>query len=56
MLAGARAGAIIILVKTGNGGLSLGRYREKWADVVPDYIADDILDAIGWITSNYLIK
>lgn len=49
MLAGDSAGAKTILVKTGAGMDSLGKDRDKWSNMEPGYIAEDILDAVGWL-------
>lgn len=49
MLAAHDVGAIKILVLTGWGESSLGKYRNAWAEVNPDYIAKDIKDATDWI-------
>ncbi|MBU3110591.1 HAD-IIIA family hydrolase [Clostridium lacusfryxellense] len=49
MLAGDSAGAKTILVKTGAGMDSLGKDRDKWSNMEPNYIAEDILDAVLWL-------
>lgn len=49
ILAAHRAGAIKIIVRTGWGENSLTTYRKSWAEVNPDYIAEDILDAVEWL-------
>ncbi|HLO03562.1 MAG TPA: HAD-IIIA family hydrolase [Symbiobacteriaceae bacterium] len=49
MLAAAAVGARKILVRTGWGEDSLGAYRHMWAEVEPDYIATDLLDAVKWL-------
>ncbi len=49
MRAAATVGATKILVRTGWGESSLGEYRDTWADVEPDYIASDFLDAAQWL-------
>jgi ribonucleotide monophosphatase NagD (HAD superfamily) len=51
MLAGNNAGTKKILVITGSGNEALGRYRNKWGNVQPDYIAKNILDAVLWLLS-----
>lgn len=51
MLAAAAVGAVKILVRTGWGEGSLEAYRHTWADVEPDYIATDLLDAARWLLS-----
>ena len=43
------AGCKAILVRTGLGCGSLGQYRYTWADIEPDYIAQDVLDGARWI-------
>lgn len=52
MLAAHKVGAKKIIVKTGWGESSLNKYREKWLETEPDYIASDILDAVKWILST----
>lgn len=53
MLAAATVGAKKILVKTGWGKSSLENYRNKWYDkAVPDYVAEDLLDAVKWLISK----
>ena len=42
-----------VLVRTGLGESSLGEYRHTWENIEPDYIADDILDAVRWIIDDY---
>ncbi|BFH63684.1 HAD-IIIA family hydrolase [Paenibacillus azoreducens] len=49
MLAAHRVGARKILVKTGWGEGALTQYRDKWRETEPDFIADDILEAVRWI-------
>lgn len=41
-----------ILVKTGLGKSSLAEYRDTWSDIEPDYIAEDVLDAVKWIMNR----
>jgi hypothetical protein len=36
-------------VRTGLGEGSLGQYRDQWADVQLDFVAQDVLDAARWI-------
>ena len=43
------AGCRAILVRTGLGEGSLGSYRDRWADIEPDFVAQDVLDAAKWI-------
>ena len=45
-------GCRAILVGTGLGEGSLGEYRRLWADIEPDFIADDVLDAARWIAES----
>jgi HAD superfamily hydrolase (TIGR01662 family) len=52
MLAAHAVGAIKIIVRTGWGEGSLTKYRNKWIETEPDYIALDILDAVTWIITN----
>lgn len=49
MLAAHSVGATKILVLTGWGKDSLNHYRDKWAKIEPDYIAENLLDAVRWI-------
>lgn len=42
-------GAKGILVRTGVGEGSLTDFRYTWAEVEPEYIADNVLDAVKWI-------
>ena len=49
MLAANAVGAMKVIVKTGWGSGSLGPYRERWAGVEPDYVAEDVMDAAEWI-------
>lgn len=52
MLAAHEVGATKILVKTGWGLDSLGSYRHPWAHVEPDYIAENLLEAVYWILNG----
>lgn len=56
MIAADRVGAIKIIVKTGLGNSSLTTYRELWADVSPDYVAEHILDGVQWLINHYEIR
>ncbi len=47
ILAGKRAGLRTILVRTGYAG------RDNKFDVNPDYICEDLLDAVNWIQKGY---
>jgi histidinol-phosphate phosphatase family protein len=49
MLAAHKVGALKILVKTGWGLNSLTTYRDTWVETEPDYIANDLYDAVMWI-------
>ena len=54
MLAAHEAGCLKILVKTGSGTNDLEKwqrqaYHGSWADVTPEYIADDLNDAVAWL-------
>lgn len=52
MLAADLAGTKKVLVKTGWGKGSLTTYRSKWKNVEPDYIANNLVDAVCWISSD----
>lgn len=54
MLAAHAVGAMKILVKTGWGNDSLLKYRDKWAEARPDYVADDFIKAVDWILDSKL--
>lgn len=49
MLAAHAVGAKKVLVKTGWGKESLTKFRDKWIETEPEYIAEDLLDAVRWI-------
>lgn len=49
MLAASFVGATKVLVLTGWGHSSLKEYRHTWSSVDPDYIADNLLEAVMWI-------
>ncbi|PKR76772.1 hypothetical protein CEY16_13205 [Halalkalibacillus sediminis] len=49
MLAADAVGAIKILVLTGWGKGSMRDYRHTWSGVEPDFIAENLLDAVEWI-------
>lgn len=49
MILARSAGCKAIMVHTGLGEGSLGQYRDTWADIEPDCIAQDVLDAARWI-------
>lgn len=42
-------GAKGILVRTGVGESSLTDFRDTWSEVEPEYVADNILEAVKWI-------
>lgn len=50
MLAASKAGTKMVLVRTGWGEGSITKYRNHWADIEPDYIAKDLVEAVGWIS------
>ncbi|UXH44041.1 HAD-IIIA family hydrolase [Rossellomorea vietnamensis] len=52
MLAAHSVGAMKVLVLTGWGQGSLNQYRENWADIDPDYVAENLLDAVKWVISK----
>ncbi|MEW5934609.1 MAG: HAD-IIIA family hydrolase [Bacillota bacterium] len=52
MVAADAVGAIKILVRTGLGEGSLNEFRHTWADVEPDYVAADLLDAVEWLIAK----
>jgi histidinol-phosphate phosphatase family protein len=52
MLAAHSAGAMKILVLTGWGYSSLNQHRHKWSGIEPDYVAENLLDAVKWIISK----
>ncbi len=52
MLAAHSVGAMKILVLTGWGYSSLNQYRDKWAEIEPDYVAENLLDAANWVISK----
>jgi len=52
MLAAHAVGAMSVLVRTGWGEQSLGAFRPTWATVEPDYVANDLFDAMEWITTS----
>ncbi|MEK7400529.1 MAG: HAD family hydrolase [Candidatus Poribacteria bacterium] len=49
MLLAKNVGCPAILVLTGLGKGSLGEYRYLWADFDPDFVADDVFEAVMWI-------
>jgi D-glycero-D-manno-heptose 1,7-bisphosphate phosphatase len=47
--AGAKIGCRTVLVRTGEGVDSLGKYRESWARLEADFVARDVLEAAHWV-------
>jgi hypothetical protein len=52
------AGCRKVLVKTGSGQEAIIKYQNqdnfgKWAEVIPDFVADDFKQAVDWILSNF---
>jgi len=45
-------GCRAVLVRTGLGDGSLGQYRNRWADIEPDFVAQDVYDAAKWIVDS----
>jgi D,D-heptose 1,7-bisphosphate phosphatase len=45
-------GARAILVRTGVGEGSLTDFRHTWSNVEPDYIAENVLEAVKWIVKR----
>lgn len=39
-------------MRTGLGEGSLGQYRNRWADIEPDFVAQDVYDAAKWIVDS----
>lgn len=52
MMAADAVNAKKILVKTGWGQSSLKAYRHIWSEIEPDYIANDLLQAVQWLVSH----
>jgi histidinol-phosphate phosphatase family protein len=52
MLAAHAVGAKKILVLTGWGYGSLKQYRDTWAEIEPDYVAKNFLEAVKWVISK----
>ncbi|WP_255298734.1 HAD hydrolase-like protein [Bacillus wiedmannii] len=52
MFAAERANMKKILVRTGWGESSLTKYRNSWIETVPNYIAENLIDAVCWIEEN----
>lgn len=49
MIMANKAGAKGILVRTGVGEGSLTEFRHTWSEIEPDYVADNVLEAVKWI-------
>ena len=45
-------GCKAVLVRTGLGKGSLGEYRHSWADIEPNLVADNVLEAAQWIVES----
>lgn len=56
MIAADKVGAIKILVRTGWGLDSLTTYRHAWQEVTPDFVANDLTDAVNWLLKNQPVK
>ncbi|WGG44610.1 HAD-IIIA family hydrolase [Rossellomorea sp. DA94] len=52
MLAAHSVGTMKVLVLTGWGQGSLNQYRDSWAEVEADYVAENLLDAVQWVISK----
>ncbi|MBA4494928.1 HAD-IIIA family hydrolase [Paenactinomyces guangxiensis] len=52
MLAAHAVGAFKILVLTGWGKKSFNEYRHTWESVQPDFVAENLLDAVRWIINK----
>ena len=50
------AGCRLILVRTGWGENSLGAYRHTWADVEPDDVAADLLEASRALMAMFTVE
>jgi len=49
MMLARSVGCRAILVRTGLGEGSLGKCRHLWAEIEPDFVAEDVLEAARWI-------
>lgn len=49
MMAAERVNMGKILVLTGAGNEALEEDRDRWSQIEPDYVADNILEAVEWI-------
>lgn len=55
MVSAAKVGAIKILVLTGAGKDAIGKYRDKWSEYEPDYVAENLLEAVRWLNQEKYI-
>lgn len=51
MMLARSVGCKAILVRTGAGKSSLGAYRNLWAGIEPDFVAEDVFEAARWIAA-----
>ncbi|MCB2294249.1 HAD-IIIA family hydrolase [Clostridium algoriphilum] len=52
MIAAERVSMGKILVLTGAGNETFAKYRDKWPEKKPDYVANNVLEAVEWILST----
>ena len=52
MILAKNIGAKGILVLTGAGKGSMNEYRHTWQDIEPDFVAENVLEAVNYIISN----
>ncbi len=52
MLAASKVGAKMVLVRTGWGEYSLGKFRDTWAEIEPNHIAENLVGAVTWIVND----
>jgi D,D-heptose 1,7-bisphosphate phosphatase len=52
MLAASLAGTKKVLVKTGWGEHTLTTHRDKWKNIEPDHISDNLETAVDWIAKD----
>ncbi|MCB2359692.1 HAD-IIIA family hydrolase [Clostridium estertheticum] len=52
MMAAKRANMGKILVLTGAGNETLGKDRDRWSQIEPDYVANNVLEAAQWIVEK----